>query len=164
MGCDFRHVSESKQLDKLFQSTETARITNAYNVHNNVTRAQVGGVTMMTFGHAADAVIDTRLDPWKLGRWSWQLLQGKGNHRTRIIITEYQPVSQSDEEKLKAVYNQHRHHFESRGIKGCPCDLFRNHLISEVQNWRKAGDQLILAMDVNDDIDTGKISIALWGN
>ena len=163
VGCDFRHVSESKQLEKLFQSTETLKITNAYNMHDNVTRSQAGGVTTMTFGHAADAVTDTGYDPWKLGRWSWQLLKGKENHRTRII-TAYQPVSQSSEEKLKAVYNQHRRHFGSKGIKGCPRDLFRKQLISEMKKWRKDGERLILAMDANDDIDTGKISSALWGN
>ena len=132
VGCDFRHVSESKQLEKLFQSTETLKITNAYNMHDNVTRSQAGGVTTMTFGHAADAVTDTGYDPWKLGRWSWQLLKGKENHLTRII-TAYQPVSQSSEEKLKAVYNQHRRKFGSKGIKGCPRDLFRKQLISEMK-------------------------------
>lgn len=136
VGCDFRHVSESKQLENLFQSTTTMRIANAYNTHDNVARSQAGGVVTMTFGHAAEAVIETGSDPWKLGRWSWQLLQGKANHRTRII-TAYQPVSQSDEGKLKAVYNQHRRHFESRGIRDCPRKLFRSHLLTELKRWEK---------------------------
>ena len=99
----------------------------------------------------------------EISKMDLEITAREGGHRTRII-TAYQPVSQKNEAKLKVVYNQHRRHFESKGIQGCARELFRRHLLTELKKWRKAGDRIILAMDTNDDIDTGKISRAIWGN
>jgi hypothetical protein len=50
------------------------------------------------------------------------------------------------------VYAQHQNHFDSQDIEGCPRDLFKAHLLEELETWISQGDQLILMIDANEDI------------
>ena len=60
-------------------------------------------------GKASNRVIDSGIDPRKLGRWVWQRLRGKHN-KTAMIITAYRPCPPNQVD-VNSTYTQQERYF-----------------------------------------------------
>ena len=94
------------------------------------------------------------------GRWSWIYVGGGG--KATWIITAYQPCNPGKREtRGGAVWNQHARYFEAHGEVRSPRLMFQNNLLSLLQTWIAAGDEIILMGDFNDNAYSGALSRAL---
>ena len=57
---------------------ETSKTTLVYNINDSHNKEfQPGGTLQVSIGKASNRIIDSGIDPKKLGRWVWQRLRGK---------------------------------------------------------------------------------------
>ena len=85
------------------------------------------------------------------GRTTWHTDQSDGSLQTS---EECGDIGHS--------YNQQlRYWRDDKGIFKCPIVLFDKHLEEELKTWLLAGENIAVAMDVNEDIRTGKISVIM---
>jgi hypothetical protein len=68
-------------------------------------------------------------------------------HITRIVVA-YRPCL-SKVKGLKMVYQQQLCYIQARGLQTDLVELFDCNLSKQIQEWRKQGEQIVLAMDVN---------------
>ncbi len=102
---------------------------------------------------------DTGVDSTGLGRWSW-LYVGGGEKTTRILIA-YQPGQPNIITCGETVWDQHVRYFEARGEVRNPRMMFQLDLLSLLCVWKAAGDEILLLGDFNEDVYTGRLSLAL---
>ena len=95
-------------------------------------------------------------DPSGLGRWTSMQFQGKGNHKLRVI-TAYNPCRNRG---LDAVYQQHLRHLRRQGINTTPEQSFQDGLVEEIKKWQDNGEHIVLTIDANQDIRTGRLAKA----
>ena len=128
---------------------------------SGVNRAQVfqpGGVSVFSMNQAAHRVIESGHDQSGLGRWSWTRYRGR-NQVTLRIISAYRPVS--NKKGPLSVYNQHRRFFYDQNDDRCPWEAFMADLSIYILECLTLGDQLVLALDLNDDIRSSSAAASL---
>ena len=158
-GTDFRQVPEDKSFSALFGDRDCRSIA-ANNVTEASGRSQFGGVAALAYSRLAGFVLEVGKDPTGLARWVY-LYVGTGERKTRII-TAYRPVRPSrslrrdDVRGWFTVWAQHRRYlrFHGRGHLS-PHAAFSEDLVKQLLQWKAAGDEIILFMDVNDNAYTG---------
>ena len=158
VNTDWRKVPFTHQLPQLFSADAQSRFVVSNNVNEDKLRSQVGGTCGMIFGELAKHVKDVGKDLTGLGRWSWVLLEGANSHRTRIV-TAYQPSLHKLDtlDHMQTVYRQHANYFRTNhGDRTCPRKLFRDQLIAQLATWKEEGDKLVLFIDANDCLKSGK--------
>lgn len=135
---------------------ENQRVSAAFNRRDkSATRAQPGGTALIIQGRAALGVAKHGQDPRRLGRWTWSMIEGKNNLRTRIL-SAYVPCKPSSYGTDK-VYYQHERALLEDGILTDPIDQFWIDFWEEVDAWLADGDQVILMGDWNTEIRDPKI-------
>jgi len=102
-----------------------------------------GGELLLLKDEIAHRGYKTGNDPSQLGRWAWSLLEGKGGLKTR----------------------QQRRFFLSNNQDRNPREALFEDLDKEIQLWREAGENIIIAGDFNGDVRSGDISkwMKQWG-
>jgi hypothetical protein len=110
---------------------------------------QPGGEVIFSVNQAAHRVQSSGSDPSGLGRWSWTRYLGR-NQVTIRVIAAYRPVHNAT--GALSTYNRQRQFFYAHDDDRCPRQAFIDDLLQELQAWIDAGDQIVLAMDVNDPI------------
>ena len=55
------------------------------------------------------------------------------------------------------VWTQQKAHFEAKDDDCCPMAIFSDDILKEVCNWKEEGDQIVLGIDANADVRTGKL-------
>ncbi len=60
-----------------------------------------GGTGIMVMGKTTGRLIDRGVDPWKMGRWSFTLLQGSNTTRSLLIVVGYRPGNRTSPGGLK---------------------------------------------------------------
>jgi hypothetical protein len=113
----------------------------------------------LAFGRLSPFVTDTGVDSTGLGWWSW-LYVGRGGKTTRILIA-YQPGRPNNITCGRTVWDQHVCYFEAREEVRNPCIMFQSDLLSLLCVWKAAGDEKLLLGDFNEDVYTGRLSLAL---
>ena len=111
---------------------------------------QYGGTAVITKDEATNRFFDSGRDPSGLGRWAWTRIQGQENYRTRFISV-YRPCY-STTDKTSSVYQQHRREFATDRPFDCPRMALLNDLDSEIRDWQREGDCIVIGMDANEDI------------
>ena len=131
------------------------------NVHDNSSNRQFGGTATMIFNYVASTINGSGHDSSGLGRWSWIQLQGKCDVSTSII-TAYCPCK-SYPKQPETVYNQQRCYLMTQKRDVCPCKAFRHDLSTFIKQRVQKGDQIVLCIDLNEDInrDNGPIQQTL---
>eukprot|EP00978_Attheya_sp_CCMP212_P038271 scaffold188048_cov66-Attheya_sp.AAC.2 len=114
----------------------------------------------MTFDQVATKVAETGTDPTGLGRWCSILFKGKNSHKCRVI-TAYQPVKQGKQGHFSSVYAQHRRYFRKKHEFRCPRVLFTEHLLEAIRKCQENDEKIILLMDANECLASGKLAKAL---
>ena len=126
---------------------------NKQDTHN--TKAHMpGGTGIIALEEAQPRVVDKGVDDSGLGRWTWMRFQGRDGHFTRMI-SAYRPCRNSA--SLGTVYRQQMTYWSRKGEWDCPLDLFDKHLEELLALWKLSGDRIILGIDANEDIRSGKI-------
>ena len=118
---------------------------------------QVGGSAMFSINSACHRVIKQGKDLTGMGRWTWTMYNGKGNRSLRII-TAYRPVKNTT--GLRSVYSQQKWYYQSRGQDPCPRSTFLEDLCAEVKLAMETGQQIVVALDANEDVWHGDTQAA----
>ena len=128
----------------------------AYNRHDiqNQHPYLPGGTGMIALHEAQPRVVEKGVDDSGLGRWTWMRIQGKHGHFTRVL-SAYRPCKSTA--TLGTVYRQQLTYWSSKGEFACPLDLFDKHLEALLGEWKESGDHIVVGIDANEDIRTGKI-------
>jgi len=130
---------------------ESCHINTAYNTNDpNANPYQPGRVAILSLNKSAHQVFSGRLDLGKLGRFCWTTYCSK-NNCTLHIIAQYQ-LSSSNNGHL-SVTQQHWWAFKGDAEKNNhPCIQFWNELWPLLASWIELGNQILIAMDVNKDV------------
>ena len=127
------------------------RTVQANNVNEKIGQFQWGGTAMIATNESANRVKETGKDTTGLGRWSHMLLEGKNNHKVRVV-SAYNPCKSSNTQQLQTVYAQQKRYLISKGISTCPRLQFQTDLENEIKTWQQAGEMLIILMDFNENL------------
>ena len=61
----------------------------------------------------------------------------------------------------QSMWNQHLTYFEDHDDHWEPCAAFTADLVKEVKKWLEMGDQVVIGIDVNDDIQSCSFLVAM---
>ncbi len=148
---DWQNVNGFSQL---FKGGEALiRLAVAHNVHENIGKVQEGGTSLMVIGSLTEHIKNNQpgKDETGLGRW-WSVMTFKGdNGRTRVICGYNSCYNKNP--NSSTTYQQHRRFFiTQRGDLTCPRTRFKEDLVSQLKQWCKEGNRLIVCLDANEDI------------
>jgi hypothetical protein len=133
----------------------------AHNKHESFAMKQQGGVGTIAIGEIITYYKQGAKDFRKLGRWTSFLLQSVQGHRTRVV--QAYAVGAVWSEQWGSVYQQHMRYIQWQGLgQVTPRELFESDLIWQLQVWRALGDRIILIMDINCHVLTGRLSRQLF--
>ncbi len=130
----------------------------SHNRNKDAGKFQEGGTAMMVYGDLIQQFDLEALgqDDLGLGRWTYMLFCGTNNTVTRVIC-RYSPFANKKNDS-GTVYQQHRRHLINKlGDDTCPRSRFREDLLRQMRQWRRAGERLILCLDANENIYLGKL-------
>jgi len=134
---------------------ESLHITMANNMTDpNSGPYQPGRVGIFSINRAAHRVQSFGRDPTGLGRYCWTLLTGCNNKK--LCVAAAYRLSESNNGHL-SVTQQHWRHFAQNN----PDDSINQHLRTQfwtdfkpiIQGWIDAGEQVIIGLDVNQQVD-----------
>ena len=151
-------LKHHNQLTQLFKTETTIRAVQAFNIHEDDTRAQEGGTAILGFDQFAGLIHTTGVDVSGLGRWCWISFKGRHNHITRII-TAYQPCTHK-KTGLSTVGAQHMRYYRSKNRTGSARSLFKLDLIALLHSWIQMKIRIILFIDANEDLNKGHLCAA----
>ena len=150
---------EHRWRERTFGWWESSNTTIGYNTTDSVLSNYQPGVTMqISINKPAHRIIETGRDETGLGRWVWQKYRGKQDITLRVI-TAYRPCTSSNAGP-STTHSQQERYFDLKGDDRTPRKAILDDLKIEIEKWKEEGDQIILLMDVNEDINTG--SVKMW--
>ena len=96
------------------------------------------------------------VDSSGLGRWTWIRLEGKLNTFSSYIAVYWPCRNKKD---LPSTWNQHVRYFSDKGTQSLnPRDIFNDDLIALLWIMLQNGDNVVLGIDMNEDLRTGKLA------
>jgi hypothetical protein len=119
---------------------------------------QVGGVAQMAIGEITGRKSKQGGDKSGQGRWTWQTYKGKNNRLVRVI-TAYRPVKNLV--SAGSVWNQQQYYADKHSKTGNPHQRWLEDLCSEIVEWIQQGESLIVLVDLNDNIMSGRTATRL---
>ena len=153
---DWSLMDRRNSLETVLDDTARVRAATGFNTKECVGKRQQGGTCTLAFDAAAVKVVGSGSDASGLGRWSWLRVVGCQGAVTRII-TAYQPV-RARKKGFNTVYRQHLRHFKTLGRIGCPRNFFRMDLRQFLLQCLADGEKIILMLDANENMETGKLA------
>ena len=154
------NIKKIQPFDSWFERSKDVLLTQSYqlscNSHdvNNHSGQQYGGTGVVALQEAQPRVVEKGTDATGLGRWTWMRLQGRHNQFVRVI-SAYRPCK--NEGSQGTVYSQQLSYWENKKNPECPLKLFDQQLEALIQSWLDLGDHVVLGIDANEDIRTGKV-------
>ena len=142
----------------LYLAKET-KCVHAYNSNEHNTIKQQGGTCVTIMEKYGEYVKEMGKDPSSLGRWSWIKVKGN-NDITTIIISAYLPC-RSRKTSMLSTYAQQKRYWAIQGIDTCPRAKAREDLIEFVSDKKREGHRIILMIDGNENMRTGKLAEVL---
>ena len=140
---------------------EYYKTSTAHNKHYDGDKQMLfGGNMLLAQGQHCHHISSTGADEKGLGRWSWFLLNGKNNIKTRIV-SAYRPCKTRNINNPGTVYNQHLKYFKDNNIDTCPLQMFDDDLLTLIRKWIRYGEKVVLMIDSNEDINTGTFNTKL---
>jgi len=150
-------VASSANLASWFSHEEReVRSASAHNQHETTTRHQPGGTGMVCRYEFLQYARKPSNDFRGLGRWcSWPIYCNP-THSTRIVVAYRTGSGKS--KGLRTIYQQQIRYMQLHNIAGTPQQLFDKDLLHQCKLWRKSGERIILLMDANEHVLTGKFN------
>ena len=159
-GCecqtDWTKVDNDNQFHSILTPGRAKKGIASHNTTERIHRGQPGGTAIAGIGRICDVIKEVGSDKTGLGRWSWVSLHG-GSTTTRII-SAYLPRRPNKHSKGRTVWEQHSRYFEGRGDMRYPATIFIEDLLRLIKPWITSGDHVILAIDANQDVYSGKLA------
>jgi hypothetical protein len=160
VGVNLKKAKVKRLLSLLPDLGLEARCSTAHNIHENIAIHQQGGVATIVLGEMLNYYKRGTKDFRNLGRWDSFLIQSVDGHRTRVV-QGYGVLARFSEE-LGSVCQQHIRYIQHNNLGNiAPRDLFEDDLCWQLRVWRALGDRIILMMDANCHVLTGRLSRAL---
>ena len=133
-----------------------------HNVHENVSKVQEGGVSLMMIGPLLEQYNfeHSGKDDTGLGRWVSMVLEGEDGIVTRIVCC-YNPCYNAKKGSRTTYQQQRRYFIRVEKDRTCPRKRFRDDLAKQLAKWREQGERLIVCMDANENIYTKRIGKTL---
>ena len=142
------------------KSVREIRASTSNNIHGpKRSQGQYGGTGLVLFNSLLQYGQSTAHDHRQLGRWASWVLSNTPLHRTRVVVA-YCP-GRSRREGLKTVYQQHIRYIQQHNLAQTPYQLFLNDLVAQLKCWKAAGDRILLFIDANEHVISGKIGKSL---
>ncbi len=139
------------------KSDREIKATTSHNIHGpKRTVGQYGGTALVLFNSLLQYGQGTAQDHRNLGRWSSWILSSTPLHRTRMVVA-YCP-GRSKRTGTKTVYQQHLRLIQTLQLACTPYQLFLDDLTKQIKCWQAAGDRILLFIDANEHILSGRIS------
>ena len=159
-GCkcqtDWSFVNTDHQFNSLLSPGSAKKGRVSHNITERIQLDQMGGTAITGVGRICDVITEVGGDTTGLGRWSWLTLHG-GSTTTRII-SAYLPRKPNRLSRGRTVWEQHSRYFEAQGDMRSPSTIFIIDLLSLISKWTSAGNHIILAIDANQDIYSGRFA------
>jgi len=115
---------------------------------------QLGGVGVFIINHVAHCVQSFGSDPTSLRRYCWTLLTGCDNKKLQVLAA-YCPSKSNNRHLL--VMQQHWRYFaknnQADNTVQHPRTQFWTDLKPIIQSWIDAGEQVIISLDVNQQVN-----------
>jgi hypothetical protein len=162
VGLNWRALSaENQWIERITGKLQGSKAVFAHNTTelNTTDEIQYGGVGIVATQEIANRIISTGRDPKRLGRWTWIRIQGKEGHTTRIA-TAYRPWESPG---ASTVFHQQARGLSKTGDHRNPIDALTQDLADAINEWKEAGDHIIIGMDANEDVRTGDINALFEG-
>ena len=157
--CNWTMVDTNNQFLALLKPGKAIKGIAAHNKTERIQKDQAGGTAIAGIGRICDVISDIGKDQTGLGRWAWLRL-GHGRTTTRII-TAYLPHKPGRNSRGRTVWEQHSRYFEARGDPRYPSTIFTEHLLRLIKQWIMGGEHVILAIDANQDVYSGRLAQSL---
>jgi hypothetical protein len=150
-------VASSANLSSWFRHEEReVRSAMAHNLHETTSRHQPGGTGMVCRHEFLQYAWKPSHDFRGLGRWcSWPFFCNP-IHSTRIVVAYRTGSGKS--KGLRTVYQQQVRYMQLHNISGTPQQLFDKDLLQQCKRWRQSGKRIILLMDANEHVLTGRFN------
>ena len=155
-GRYWRNISPADAVPERFRGFWKAlHASVAYNTTaQQIENSQPGGAITLSVNQAAHRAYGRGYDDTGLGRWAWTRYRGKNGASLRIV-SAYRPCL--NKQGATTVYSQHRRFLDDNNDDRCPRVAWLEDLQVAVRLWKKDGDQIILAADVNQDVRSDEI-------
>ena len=113
---------------------------------------QVGGTCILSANEACTRVMSSGTDS-VLGRWTWTRYRGKGGLSLRVFLA-YRPTLSSG--GINTTYSQQKWYYQTQ-LKQNPCPRLTmiDDLCSVISDSIAQGDQIVVAIDANEDLRGG---------
>lgn len=162
IGVDPRQFKASQSIASILGMQEPHRSITATNRYQNKLGKKLqGGCAVAAAGEICQYVKATTggNDPRQLGRWSSLILQSHPDHRTRIV-SAYN-VGKGNTKLLGSVYQQQLRYIQTNNLRISPQKLMREDFLSQLQQWLRQGDRILLYMDANEHVVSGPLCSGL---
>ena len=157
--CDWTMVDHDHQFTSLLVPGTAKKGVTANNTHERIHRDQKGGTAIAGIGRICDVISEVGYDSTGLGRWTWIKL-GRAPHITRVV-SAYLPCKPGRKSRGRTVWEQHSRYFEARGDMRYPSTIFMEDLLYMFKCWIQQGEHVLLAIDANQDVYTGRLASML---
>ena len=145
---------EDQWFERTFGKFKATRACLAYNKTEleMTKKLQTGGVGVVAADDVVHRITEQGRDESGLGRWAWLRFQGRQGVKIRVISV-YRPC---DSDGPETVNQQHQRYLTKKKRLEAPREALYVDLYEEMSVWIDAGDQIILGIDANEDIRTGR--------
>lgn len=157
--CDWTMVDTHNQFLSLLAPGKATKGMAAHNKTERIQKDQTGGTAIAGIGRICDVISNIGRDQTGLGRWAWIRL-GSGTTTTRIV-TAYLPHKPGRNSRGRTVWEQQSRYFEARGDLRYPSTIFIEHLLALMATWITNGEHVVLAIDANQDVYSGRLAQSL---
>jgi hypothetical protein len=142
-------------------SHDKYRTATAHNTNKNVPTSirQQEGIGLFSGKKLRQYIVKCFGDFRGLGRWHSWIIQANPCHRTRLVVA-YQ-VGRLRQKRPHTIYQQHIRYMQIKGISGTPRELFSSDFVNAILQWIEQGDRIVLFVDANEHILTGKLPTVL---
>ena len=142
-------------LSQMFNGGECeVRSVAGHNVHEKQCgRVQQEGTAMMLYGPLIEQFDfkSSGKDNTGLGRWVYMTLQ-RGDGIVTRIVCGYNSCNSGTKATCSSYQQQRRHFITRKRDRTSPRTRFKTDLITQLKEWRRKGNRLIVCMGVNKDI------------
>ncbi len=121
-----------------------------------------GGTGIVAYGDLASMIRSdlSGMDNTGLARWSYMTFSGRDGHLTTVVIG-YNPCKPSKSYGQSSYQLQRAYFTMAKHDTCCPRRKFESDLVTLLATWQQEGRRLIVCLDANDHVYTGKLAKAL---
>ncbi len=121
-----------------------------------------GGTGIVAYGDLASMIRSdlSGMDNTGLARWSYMTFSGRDGHLTTVVIG-YNPCKPSKSYGQSSYQLQRAYFTMAKHDTCCPRRKFETDLVTLLVTWRQEGRRLIVCLDANDHVYTGRLAKAL---